>query len=118
MSSELATVELPNNTNTLQAQTSTNINNNNTGTFQTSVNIIATKKEKIILPPLQHPQIKCPTFFETIPPPFDKTKLSLSIPVDLIKIKKNAINSLSKPKFNHLLQNPQLNELVDALISD
>ena len=28
MSSELATVELPNNTNTLQAQTSTNINNN------------------------------------------------------------------------------------------
>ena len=121
MSSELATVELPNNTNTLQAQTSTNINNNinnNTGTFQTSVNIIATKKEKIILPPLQHHQIKCPTFFEAIPPPFDKSKLSLSIPVDLIKIKKNAINSLSKPKFNHLLQNPQLNELVDALISD
>ena len=110
--------------------------------FTTGVNIIVTKKEKekekdIILPPITKPPpiqkdekkeeeekieeipiIKSPTFFDITPPKYIQGELSLSIPVDLIKIKKNAVNSISKVKFSHFLQNPALNELIDALISD
>ena len=115
-----------------------------TEVFTTGVNIIVTKKEKekekekeIILPPIKNPPslqkeekkeeeekieeipiIKSPTFFDITPPKFIQGELSLSIPVDLIKIKKNAVNSISKVKFSHFLQNPALNELIDALISD
>jgi hypothetical protein len=64
------------------------------------------------------PSIKSPTFFDITPPKYIQGELSLSIPVDLIKIKKNAVNSISKIKFSHFLQNPSLNELIDALISD
>ena len=113
-----------------------------TEVFTTGVNIIVTKKEKekekdIILPPITKPPplqkeekkeeeekieeipiIKSPTFFDITPPKYIQGELSLSIPVDLIKIKKNAVNSISKVKFSHFLQNPALNELIDALISD
>ena len=119
MSSDLPRVELTLNTapNIVPTSSKQNINTNS-GTFQTSVNIIVTKNDKVHLPPLQEQKNKCPNFFDATPPPFDQNNLSLTVPVDLVKIKKNAINSLAKPKFAHLLQNTQLNELVDALISD
>ena len=88
-------------------------------TFQTGVNIIAnSNNNKVTLPPIPQHQPKCPSFFDAVPPTYDPSTLSLPIPVDLFKIKKNATNSLAKVKFSHLLQNPQLNELIDALISD
>lgn len=88
-------------------------------TFQTGVNIIAnSNNNKVTLPPIPQHQTKCPSFFDAVPPTYDPSTLSLPIPVDLLKIKKNATNSLAKVKFSHLLQNPQLNELIDALISD
>ena len=86
-------------------------------TFQTGVNIVV-NKSKVTLPPLPSAHQKCPSFFDAVPPIYNPNSLSLPIPVDLFKIKKNATNSLTKVKFSHLLQNPQLNELVDALISD
>lgn len=86
-------------------------------TFQTGVNIVV-NKSKVTLPPLPSAHQKCPSFFDAVPPTYNPNSLSLPIPVDLFKIKKNATNSLTKVKFSHLLQNPQLNELVDALISD
>ena len=64
---------------------------------------------------------KSPTFFEISPPQYDPNNLSLSIPVDIIKIKKNALNSINtsgKTKFSEFLKKPALRELIDALISD
>ena len=128
-----------NNTNNLNYHENQNISPNlnleeNNGAFATGVNIIGQKKE-VILPPIrkQTPPkqqiiptessiiqvtIDSPTFFEKAIPEYNPNFLSLTIPVDLSKIKRNALNSIGKVKFNHFVQNAALNELMDALISD
>ncbi len=112
-----------------------NLNENN-GTFATGIDYIGgNKPEKEITLPLIKKQtppkveepkpeiilIKSPTFFEVHPPQYDPNNLSLPIPVDIIKIKKNALNSINtsgKSKFSEFLKKPALKELIDALISD
>ena len=112
-----------------------NLNENN-GAFATGIDYIGGNKseKEITLPPikkqtppkLEEPKsdiiiIKSPTFFEVHPPPYDPSNLSLPIPVDIIKIKKNALNSINtsgKTKFSEFLKKPALRELIDALISD
>ena len=112
-----------------------NLNENN-GTFATGIDYIGgNKSEKEITLPLIKKQtppkveepkpeiilIKSPTFFEVHPPQYDPNNLSLPIPVDIIKIKKNALNSINtsgKLKFSEFLKKPALKELIDALISD
>lgn len=87
-------------------------------TFKTGVNVIKQRKE-LELPPIDDKtQLKNQTFFEAKLPSYDHSWLSFSIPIDLVKIKKNASNCLSKVKFGLLFTNVSLNELVDALISD
>jgi hypothetical protein len=119
--------------NSLEIPPNLNLEENN-GAFATGVNIIGQKKE-VILPPIRkqtppkHQQIPTessiiqvtidsPTFFEKAIPEYNPNFLSLTIPVDLSKIKRNALNSIGKVKFNHFVQNAALNELMDALISD
>jgi len=112
-----------------------NLNENN-GTFATGIDYVGGNKteKKLALPPIKKPTsprseeskeevitIKSPTFFEVYPPQFNPNDLSLPIPVDIIKIKKNALNSIStsgKSKFGEFLKKPALRELIDALISD
>ena len=112
-----------------------NLNENN-GAFATGIDYIGGNKQEkeITLPPIkkQTPPkleeakseiiiIKSPTFFEVHPPQYDPSNLSLPIPVDIIKIKKNALNSINtsgKTKFSEFLKKPALRELIDALISD
>ena len=112
-----------------------NLNENN-GAFATGIDYIGgNKSEKEITLPLIKKQTppkpeepktekntnKSPTFFEISPPQYDPNNLSLSIPVDIIKIKKNALNSINtsgKTKFSEFLKKPALRELIDALISD
>ena len=112
-----------------------NLNENN-GAFATGIDYIGGNKQEkeITLPPikkqtppkLDEPKsdiilIKSPTFFEVHPPQYDPSNLSLPIPVDIIKIKKNALNSINtsgKTKFSEFLKKPALRELIDALISD
>ena len=112
-----------------------NLNENN-GAFATGIDYIGGNKseKEITLPPikkqtppnLEEPKpeislIKSPTFFEVHPPQYDPSNLSLPIPVDIIKIKKNALNSINtsgKTKFSEFLKKPALKELIDALISD
>ena len=112
-----------------------NLNENN-GTFATGIDYIGKNKpeKELSLPPIKKqpsskfedpkPEIiliKSPTFFEIRPPPYDPNNLSLTIPVDIIKIKKNALNSISssgRSKFGEFLKKPALRELIDALISD
>jgi len=112
-----------------------NLNENN-GTFATGIDYIGGNKpeKELTLPPIkkqippkeeepkeEKPINKSPTFFEVHPPQFDPNNLSLDIPVDIIKIKKNALNSLNtsgRAKFGEFLKKPALRELIDALISD
>ena len=114
-----------------------NLNENN-GSFATGIDYIGGNKpeKEVVLPPIkkqtppipEEPKndlntnpIKSPTFFEVHPPEYDPKNLSLSIPVDIIKIKKNALNSINtsgKAKFSEFLKKPALKELIDALISD
>ena len=113
-----------------------NLNENN-GTFATGIDYIGGNKpeKELTLPPIKKqtppkeeeepkeeiPTNKSPTFFEVHPPQFDPNNLSLEIPVDIIKIKKNALNSLNtsgRAKFGEFLKKPALRELIDALISD
>ena len=112
-----------------------NLNENN-GSFATGIDYVGGNKpeKELTLPPIkkQTPPkldeskeeiilIKSPTFFEVQPPLFDPNNLSLTLPVDIIKIKKNALNSVSfsgKSKFGEMIKKPALSELVDALISD
>ena len=112
-----------------------NLNENN-GTFATGIDYIGGSKpeKELTLPPIkkqippkeeepkeEKPINKSPTFFEVHPPQFDPNNLSLDIPVDIIKIKKNALNSLNtsgRAKFGEFLKKPALRELIDALISD
>ena len=112
-----------------------NLNENN-GAFATAIDYKGGNKQEkeITLPPIkkqtppkpEEPKseiilIKSPTFFEVHPPQYDPKNLSLPIPVDIIKIKKNALNSINasgKNKFNEFLKKPALRELIDALISD
>ena len=114
-----------------------NLNENN-GTFATGIDYIGGNKQEkeVILPPIkkqtppiqEEPKIdsnanhiKSPTFFEARPPEYDPKNLSLSISVDIVKIKKNALNSINssgKAKFSEFLKKPALKELIDALISD
>ena len=117
--------------NSLEIAPNLNLEENN-GAFATGVNIIGQKKEKeVILPPIrkQTPKIlstessynlptNSPTFFDIKIPESTSSTLSLKIPVDLQKIKRNALNSIGKIKFNHFIQNSALNELMDHLISD
>ena len=45
----------------------------------------------------------------------------MNLKLDILKIKKNALNSINasgKNKFNEFLKKPALRELIDALISD
>lgn len=116
--------------------------NENKGGFATGINYVGGPKQEkeITLPPIkkQTPpsfveeekveekkeetiQIRSPTFFEVELPEYDPNNLSLPIPVDIIKIKKNAFNSINssgKIKFAEFLKTPALRELIDALISD
>ena len=112
-----------------------NLNENN-GAFATGIDYIGgNKPEKEITLPLIKKQtppkveepkpeiilIKSPTFFEVHPPQYDPNNLSLPIPVDIVKIKKNALNSINsskKNKFSEFLKMKALCELIDALISD
>jgi hypothetical protein len=113
-----------------------NLNENN-GTFATGIDYVGgNKPEKDLTLPIIKKQtppkideepkpeivlIKSPTFFEIHPPQYDPNYLSLPIPVDIIKIKKNALNSINssgKSKFSEFLKKPALKELIDALISD
>jgi hypothetical protein len=113
-----------------------NLNENN-GTFATGIDYVGgNKPEKELTLPIIKKQtppkideepkpeivlIKSPTFFEIHPPQYDPNYLSLPIPVDIIKIKKNALNSINssgKSKFSEFLKKPALKELIDALISD
>lgn len=58
-------------------------------------------------------------FKEATPPQYDPNNLSLELPLDITLIKKNAIKNFSnKGKFHAVLNHPNLNQLVDALISD
>ena len=112
-----------------------NLNENNAGGFATGIDYIGERKpsKEVILPPIKkqtppkkEPEIKkeenkSKTFFESHPKPYDPNDLSLSIPVDIDKIKKNALNSINsskKNKFSEFLKNKALSELIDALISD
>ena len=111
-----------------------NLNDNN-GTFATGIDYVGNKPEnEVVLPPIkkQTPPpktdspalsenfvvVKSPTFFEVHPPQMEPGAPCLPIPVDIVKIIKNSLNSISKPKFNELLKNKALNELIVALISD
>jgi hypothetical protein len=121
-----------------------NLNENNSGGFATGIDYIGEKRpsKEIILPPIKkqtppkqeeekkeekEPKIeekddnKSKTFFEKRPEPYDPKNLSLSFPVDIEKIKKNALNSINASKKNKLsefLKNDALKELINALISD
>ena len=116
-----------------------NLNENNAGGFATGIDYIGAEKrpsKELVLPPIKKPTppiqeeeeqkfevniIKSKTFFESHPEPYDPNNLSLSIPVDIKKIKKNALNSINssrKNKFSEFLKNNALSELIDALISD
>ena len=115
-----------------------NLNENNAGGFATGIDYIGGEKrpsKELVLPPIKKPTppiqeeetkleiniIKSKTFFESHPEPYDPNNLSLSIPVDIKKIKKNALNSINssrKNKFSEFLKNDALSELIDALISD
>ena len=121
-----------------------NLNENNAGGFATGIDYIGGKRpsKDIILPPIKKPtppieeekeeeeeeksdkiktKNKSKTFFEAHPQPYDPKNLSLSMPVDIEKIKKNALNSINsskKNKFNEFLKNDALKELIDALICD
>jgi hypothetical protein len=58
-------------------------------------------------------------FQEAFPPPFNPNNISLKMPFDTTIVKKNATKNLEqKAKFNKLFDEPGLNKLVDALISD
>lgn len=58
-------------------------------------------------------------FQEAFPPKYDPGSLSLKMPIDTVVVKKNATkNFIQKGKFNAVLNDPNLNSLVDALISD
>jgi hypothetical protein len=126
---EITTIE-DNNINSI-----INLNENNAGGFATGIDYIGERKpsKEVILPPIkkqtppkEEPEIKkeenkSKTFFESHPKPYDPNDLSLSIPVDIDKIKKNALNSINsskKNKFSEFLKNKALSELIDALISD
>ena len=100
-----------------------NLNENNAGGFATGIDYIGERKpsKEVILPPIKKEENKSKTFFESHPKPYDPNDLSLSIPVDIDKIKKNALNSINsskKNKFSEFLKNKALSELIDALISD
>ena len=121
-----------------------NLNENNSGGFATGIDYIGEKRpsKEIILPPIKkqtppkqeeekkeekEPKIedkddnKSKTFFEKRPEPYDPKNLSLSFPVDIEKITKNALNSINASKKNKLsefLKNDALKELINALISD
>ncbi len=119
-----------------------NLNENNSGGFATGIDYIGGKRpsKEVILPPIKKPtppieeeekeeeildknkpKSKSKTFFEAHPKPYDPKELSLSMPVDIEKIKKNALNSINsskKNKFNEFLKNDALRELIDALIRD
>ena len=100
-----------------------NLNENN-GAFATGIDYIGGNKpeKEITLPPikkqtppkLDEPKsdiiiVKSLTFFEIHPPQYDPSNLSLPIPVDIIKIKKNALNSINtsgKTKFSEFLKKP------------
>jgi hypothetical protein len=111
---------------------------NKTNTFKTQVDI---KKGELNLPQinsnssidyrdngvividnlnLEHDELfyKTKNFLEAYPPKFNPKKLSLELPIDISKIKKNANNSTSKVKFNSILKNSTLSQLIDALIAD
>ena len=121
-----------------------NLNENNSGGFATGIDYIGDKKpsKEIVLPPIkkqtppkqeeekeekeeevksESKKYKSETFFEVQIPIYNPANLSLSIPVDINKIKKNALNSINASKKNKLsefLKKPALNELINALISD
>jgi hypothetical protein len=108
-----------------------NLNENSGGGFATGIDYIGENKtpKEIILPPIktptppkqEEPKNKSETFFEIQVPQYDPNNLSLPIPVDIVKIKKNALNSINsskKNKFSEFLKMKALCELIDALISD
>ena len=123
-----------------------NLNENNSGGFATGIDYVGDKKSSkdLILPPIKKqtpPKIeeekeeieekeeeknessknKSETFFEIQIPKFNPENLSLPIPVDIDKIKKNALNSINasrKNKLSEFLKKPALKELINALISD
>ena len=87
-----------------------NLNENNSGGFATGIDYIGGKRpsKEVILPPIKKPtppieeeekeeeildknkpKSKSKTFFEAHPKPYDPKELSLSMPVDIEKIKKN-----------------------------
>ena len=113
--------------NQLGALNPINLNENN-GTFATGIDYI--KKEDVKEEEKKEEKTKeeeelnkmtvkkCPTFFEVHPPIYDPNELSLEIPVDIIKIKKNALNSIGKVKFMHFIKNEEINKLIDAMIKD
>jgi len=58
-------------------------------------------------------------FQEALLPKYDSNKLCLELPVDITTVKKNATkNFAQKGKFNPVLNDSTLNDLIDALISD
>ena len=95
-----------------------NLNENNAGGFATGIDYIGGEKrpsKDLVLPPIKKPTppiqeeeekkfevniIKSKTFFESHPEPYDPNNLSLSIPVDIKKIKKNALNSINSSRKN------------------
>ena len=114
-----------------------NLNENKGGGFATGIDYIGENKssKEVVLPPIkkQTPPIqkeepkkeekknRSETFFEIQVPAYNPKCLSLPIPVDINKIKKNALNSINsskKNKFSEFLKIDALRELVDALISD
>ena len=124
-----------------------NLNENNAGGFATGIDYIGGKRpsKEVILPPIkkqtppkqeeekkdeeekveekkeEKDKNRSETFFEKHPNPYDPKNLSLDIPVDIEKIKKNALNSINASKKNKLsefIKNKALGELINALISD
>ena len=121
-----------------------NLNENNSGGFATGIDYIGDKKpsKEIVLPPIkkqtppkqeeekeekeeevksESKKYKSETFFEVQIPIYNPANLSLSIPVDINKIKKNALNSINASKKNKLrefIKNKTLRELINELISN
>jgi hypothetical protein len=63
--------------------------------------------------------VETKNFQEAFPPPFNPAHISLEMPFNTTILKKNATKNLhQKAKFNRLFEDPSLNKLVDALISD